>query len=120
MANTQKTYALILGIVLLIVGIWGFFLPGGTGEILKLFGVNYLQSGLHVIAGIFGIYAGTKGEGKGYNSIIGWIALIVGILGLIPGVKETLMNFLSINMEISVLHIVIGIVSLGVYYMAKK
>ena len=115
MANVQKTFALILGIVLLIVGIWGFF----QSSILSIFGVNALQSVLHVIAGLFGIYAGTKGSGSGYNSSIGWIGIILGILGFIPGVDTILADLLNINTGITVLHLVIGIVSLIVYRTAK-
>ncbi len=119
MANVQKTYALILGIVLLIVGIWGFFV-GDEQKILGIFGVNTSQNVLHLIAGAFGVYAGTKGKGKGYNSTIGWIALVVGILGFIPTINDYLADFLSINTEISILHVVIGVVSLGVNYMVKE
>jgi hypothetical protein len=114
--NTQKTFALILGIVLLLVGIWGFF----TTSILGIFGVNAIQSVLHVIAGLFGIYVGTKGMGTGYNQTVGWIALVVGILGFVPGVNTMLMDLLNINTAISVLHLVIGVVCLGVYYGASK
>lgn len=114
--GAQKTYALILGIVLLLVGIWGFF----SMSLLGIFGVNMAQSVLHVIAGAIGIYAGTKGKGYGYNMWLGWIALVVAILGFIPGTNTLLMNWLNINMGTTVLHLAIGIVSLGVYYGAKK
>ncbi|MBI3334178.1 DUF4383 domain-containing protein [Candidatus Pacearchaeota archaeon] len=119
MANVQKTFALILGIVLLIVGIWGFLL-GGSGAILNLFGVNTFQNVLHIIAGLFGIYVGTKGEGPGYNASLGWIGVVLGILGFIPGVDNLLLTLLNINTGITVLHLVIGIVALGVYYGADK
>lgn len=119
MAQVQKTFALILGIVLGLVGILGFFnnpIVGPTG----IFGANAAQSILHLIAAAFGIYVGTKGEGRGFNATIGWIGIVLGILGFIPGVDTILMDYLKINPAISILHIVIGIVSLGVYYMAKK
>ena len=116
MNNTQKTFALILGIVLLLVGIWGFFQP----MILGIFGTNVYQSVLHVIAGLFGIYAGTKGMGHGYNATIGWIGLVLGILGFIPGVDTLLMDLLDINTAITVLHLVIGIVCLAIYYGVSK
>ncbi|MEK6819546.1 MAG: DUF4383 domain-containing protein [Nanoarchaeota archaeon] len=119
MANTQKTFALILGIVLLLVGILGFIdnpLVGDAG----FFGTNTIQDVLHLIGGVFGIYAGTKGQGKGYNMILGWIGLVLGILGFIPGIDSLFAQLLNINTEITVLHLVIGIVCLGVYYMSKK
>ena len=119
MASVQKTFALILGIVLLLVGILGFFDNGIVGD-TGYFGTNTFQDILHLIAGAIGIYAGTKGEGRGYNATLGWIALIVGILGFVPTIDTMLADYLSINTEISVLHIVIGIVSLGVYYFVKE
>jgi hypothetical protein len=118
--GAQKTYALILGLVLLIVGIWGFFV--GTGNVL-IFGVNTAQSVLHVIAGLFGIYVGTKGQGRGYNSSIGWIGIILGILGFIPVVGHNggyLASWLNINPAITYLHLVIGVLSLLIYYAVKE
>ena len=112
MASVQKTYALVLGLVLAIVGIWGFF----TSSILGIFGVNVLQSVLHLIAAALGIYAGTQGDGMTYNSVLGWIAIVLGVLGLIPGVSGLLLSLLNINTAITVLHLAIGAVSLGVYY----
>lgn len=119
MVNTQKTFALILGIVLVLVGILGFIennLIGDNGY----FGTNTIQDVLHLIAGAFGIYAGTKGRGPGYNITIGWIGIVLGILGFIPKIKDLLANLLNINPVITVLHLIIGIVALLVYYLAEK
>tara|TARA_B100000315_G_C14592797_1_gene596832 strand:- start:723 stop:1100 length:378 start_codon:yes stop_codon:yes gene_type:complete len=115
MANVQKTFALVLGIILGLVGIWGFF----SNLILGIFGVNVLHSVLHLVAGAFGIYVGIKGEGPGYNRAIGWIAVVLGILGFIPVVKDLLLSLLNINTAISVLHLVIGVVALGIFYGVK-
>ena len=114
--NVQKTYALVLGIVLLLVGLWGFF----TNSILGIFGVNALQSVLHLIAAAFGIWQGTKGDGKTYNTWLGWIGVVLGVLGFVPGVSGLLASLFNINSGISWLHIVIGIVSLGVAYGVKS
>ncbi|HLC19611.1 MAG TPA: DUF4383 domain-containing protein [Candidatus Nanoarchaeia archaeon] len=116
MANVQKTYALVLGLVLAVVGVWGLF----TTSILGLFGVNVFQSVLHLIAAAFGIYAGTKGDGTTYNQVLGWIAIVLAVLGLVPGVKDVLLSLLNINMAITVLHLAIGVVTLGVFYGVKE
>ncbi len=120
MANIQKTFTLILGIVLLIIGVWGLF---GVKDILG-FGVNPAQSVLHIIAAIFGIYVGTKGMGPGFNKSIGWIGLVLGILGFIPSVGHAsgdLLNaYLNINLNTSLLHIVIGVIALIVAYAVKE
>ncbi len=117
--GTQKTFALILGIVLVLVGLLGFYdnsLIGDNGY----FGTNTSQDVLHIIAGLFGIYVGTKGKGPGYNAALGWIGIVLGVLGLIPGIKEQLMALLNINIEITVLHLVLGALFLLVYYGASK
>src|SRR3989338_3649468 len=118
MANVQKTYALVLGIVLAIVGIWGLF----TNSILGIFGVNLTQSIVHLIGAAFGLYAGLKGDGAGFNAWLGRIGVILGVLGFIPTVGhnpgEWLNTVFNINSSISLLHIVIGVVSLGVFYWA--
>ena len=119
MASTQKTFALILGIVLALVGIIGFFdnpLVGDTG----FFGTNTFQDVLHIIAGLFGIWVGTKGEGPGYNMTIGWIGIVLAVLGFIPMINGLLLDYLKINTSITVLHLVIGIVALLVYYATSK
>ena len=115
MGNIQKTYALVLGIVLAIIGILGLF-----SSTILVFGVNVLQSILHLIAAGFGIYVGMKGKGKGYNMYIGWIGVALGVLGFVPGIKEVFLNLLNINMATTWLHIAIGVISLGVAYGVKK
>ena len=116
MANVQKTFALVLGIVLLAVGVWGFF----TDSILGIFGVNALQSVLHVIAGLFGLYVGTSGAGKGYNLTIGGIGIVLAVLGFVSTTAGLLAQYLGINQATTVLHLTIGVVSLLVAYTVKS
>ena len=114
--GTQKTFALVLGIVLTIVGIWGFF----TDMVLGIFGVNMLHSLLHLIAGVFGIYVGTKGEGPGYTTSIGWIGIVLALLGFIPATQALLMSLLDANMADTYLHLIVGAVSLIVSFAVKE
>jgi hypothetical protein len=120
MADTQKTFATVLGIVLLVVGLAGF-VSGGLGIVREgFFGTNAAQDVLHIIGGLLGIWFGTKGAGSGYNLTIGWIGIVLAVLGFIPGIKEMLMTYLNVNTNISVLHAVIGVVALLVYYKAER
>ena len=114
MAKTQKTFALIVGIVLAIIGIWGLFSDNVLG-----FGVNVTQSVLHLIAAIFGIYVGTKGAGPGFNKSIGIIGVVLAILGFISGTAALLASLLNVNMATTWLHLVVGVVSLIVGYGVK-
>ena len=115
MANVQKTLALILGIILAILGIWGFFIDSILG-----FGVNPAQSVLHLIGGAFGIYSGTKGMGKGFNISIGWIGIVLGILGFIPTIDGLLSDYLNINQAITWLHLILGVVFVIIGYTVKE
>ncbi|MGV8142463.1 MAG: DUF4383 domain-containing protein [Candidatus Pacearchaeota archaeon] len=117
--GAQKTFALILGVVLLLVGILGFIdnpLVGDSG----LFGTNTMQDVLHLIAGAFGIYVGTKGMGPGFNMTIGWIGIVLGVLGFIGPIADLFASLLNINTAITVLHLAIGVVCLLVYYGSSK
>ena len=113
--TVNRTYAIILGVVLLVLGIWGFI----QAPVLTIFGVNTTQNILHLIGGVLGIWLGTKG-GKGFNLGLGWIALVIGILSLIPGVSNAINQVLAINTSTSILYIVIGVVSLLVTYAVKE
>src|SRR3989338_3032383 len=115
MGSRQKGYALILGVVLLIVGIWGFF----TDEILGIFGGNTTQSVIYLLVGVIGIYAGTRKKGRGFNGTIGWIGVLTGILGFLPYTSEILTDLLNTNTATTWLHLAIGVVSLLVYYGSK-
>lgn len=115
MANIQKTFATVLGVVLLLVGILGFFNNPIVGE-TGYFGANGTQSVLHIIAGLFGVYVGRNGAGSGYNQSIGWIGVVLAVLGFIPATADLLASLLMVNTEITVLHAVIGVVSLLVFY----
>ncbi len=117
--GAQKTFALILGVVLLLVGVLGFFenpLVGDSG----LFGTNTYQDVLHLIAGAFGVYVGTKGMGPGFNMTIGWAGIVLGVLGFISPIATLFASLLNINTAITVLHLAIGVVCLLVYYGSNK
>ena len=58
--------------------------------------------------------------GFGYNKVIGWIAILLAVLGFIPGVKEMMMTYLGADMAIAYLHAVIGIVALLVYHKGSR
>ncbi|MEK6963678.1 MAG: DUF4383 domain-containing protein [Nanoarchaeota archaeon] len=111
----QKTWALIVGIILAIIGVWGLF----TTSILGI-GVNMTQSIIHLIGAIFGIYVGLKGTGKTFNMVVGVLGLILGILGFIPGAKDLMMSLLNCNMATHILHLAVGIVSLIIYFAVKE
>lgn len=69
MRNLPQRGALIFGVVFLIVGIAGLFVPGGTsmeadmdtaGRLFGLFPVNVLHNLVHLAFGLWGILASRK------------------------------------------------------------
>ncbi len=117
-ADVQKTYAMVLGAVLVLLGLVGFV---NAPIILGIFGVNAAQNVLHLVGGALGLWLATKGSGKAFNMWTGIIALVVGVLWFAEGLDGGLLNkIFGINAAISYLHILVGVVSLGVTYGVKE
>jgi len=83
--------------------------------ILGLLSVNLYSNIIHLVGGLLVLWK----SGKTTNMVVGWIALIVGVIGFIPGVKVIAEGWLGFNTAFHVLHIIIGVVSLAVAKMAK-
>jgi len=96
MDNLQKGIAQVIGILLTLVGIVGFF----TGDTLLMFGINLLHNIVHLITGLIGLYAGFYAAGKlsqAYNKLLGIIYILVAILGFISGISDFLVEILNIK-----------------------
>ncbi len=111
--SVQKTYAMVIGVVLLLVGVIGLFT-----QTIIWFGVNILQSILHIIGGALGVWLASKNKPKGYNMWLGYIAAVVAIFGfVVPSFMATLLN---INMATTYLHVIIAVASLIVAFGTKE
>ena len=120
-AEIQKTYGMILGVVLVLVGILGF-VPGITtdGLLLGIFGVNAVENVVHLLGGAAILYFVNKGSAKTTNMYLGYVGLVLAILGFVPGASGLLLSIFGINMAATVLHLAIGVLSLGVAYGVKE
>jgi hypothetical protein len=100
--NTHR-FAMIYGIAFLVVGVAGF-IPGvttphthpeitagtGLGLLFGLFPVNLLHNIVHVLFGIWGVFAArTLGAARMYFRAVAIIYLVLGIMGVIPGLRTT-------------------------------
>jgi hypothetical protein len=100
--NTNR-FALVYGIVFLVVGVAGF-VPGltaphthpdmtaqsGLGLLFGLFPVNLLHNIVHVLFGIWGLFAARSfGGARAYFKAVAVIYAILGVMGLIPGLRTT-------------------------------
>lgn len=124
MLDIAKSYAQVLGIVLTIVGILGF-IPGITthapnGDLLGLFAVNGTHNIVHLLSGLIGIAAGfspNRNHAKLYALVFGIVYGIVTIIGLIQG--NTVLGLIPVNIADNILHIVITVASLAVYFISS-
>jgi hypothetical protein len=98
-----RTFALVMGIVFLIVGVAGF-LPSlvspsdthplafehGHGNLMGLFPVNYVHDAVHVLFGIWGVLAyRTFPAARVYAKAVAVIYAVLTVMGLIPGLNTT-------------------------------
>lgn len=109
--ETQKTVATVVGAVLTIVGIWGFFSDGAV----LVFSVNTLHNVVHLVLGLLGLYFGLMAAGaQAYNKWAGVLYLVVGVVGWLVAPVAAL---IAANMADHVLHLVLGVVMAGVGFL---
>lgn len=71
--NIYKTFALVVGIVFLLVGILGFILNPTGGSLLGIFAVNIV----HVLVGVPGIAAAYTGWSRSYARGLGIVYVLL-------------------------------------------
>ena len=105
--GTNQTWAKVVGVVLLLVGVLGFFM----GDSVFGLGVNTLHNIVHLLTGAIFAWAGFAASAptKQVNQWLGIIYVLVGIVGFFA-----LQDLLALNAADNVLHIVIGVVSAGI------
>jgi len=111
----QRIYALVLGFVLITLSLIGFYNNNFYGIT-----TNTPHNIIYLIFGLLGVYSGSRGKGSGYNTFTGYIFVLFGIFGFVKGFREILIEYLNNSFVDSYLHLAIGIISLLVFYIAKK
>src|SRR5688500_8477871 len=82
-----KTVATILGVVLLLVGVAGFFLPGLLGTHLSL-----AHNVVHLVSGAIALYLGLKGSlaaTRMFCLVFGVVYALLGVAGYLLGKPDT-------------------------------
>ena len=116
-------YAGLIGAVLLIAGIIGFFYsasfgdPGEVDAVLGILDVNAWHNLVHILSGVLGVLAFRAGPqaSRTYALVFGVVYLIVAIWGLIIGNHESILGFIPINTEDNILHLILGLLGIGAY-----
>jgi hypothetical protein len=114
--SPNRLLSTIFGIVLLLIGLFGFFLatplPFATAEgavLIGLFAANGLLSLIHVVVGAALLLAGLGGvvPAKIANVILGLALFFFGIVGF--AIAHTAGNIFAVNAPVSLLHLLVGL-----------
>lgn len=109
MSALVKPVTGLLGIVLLAVGIIGFFMNP-----ILFFSTNTVHNIVHIASGIVGIVAANSGYGlsRGFLIVFGIVYAVVAILGWLN--VPFVVDLLNVNMADNYLHAAIAVVSIVV------
>jgi hypothetical protein len=99
---STRSFAMIFGIVFLLVGIAGFVPSlvqpapggdmnmGGMGMLFGMFAVNMMHNIVHIVFGLWGLAASRSAGGAVmYARAVAVIYGLVAIMGLIPATQDT-------------------------------
>ena len=130
--SSAQTFALVVGVVFLLVGILGF-IPGittehdnkflgqdGDSQILGLFQINILHNIVHLLFGVAGI-AMAKRVDSARTYLIGGgvIYLVVFLYGILIDFTSDV-NIINLNAADNVLHLLLGLGMLALGLISGK
>ena len=116
-ANPARLYALVVGLVLVVAGILGFFYssdfddPGDVDAVIGILDVNGWHNVVHIATGALGLLAFGAGAyaARTYAFALGAVYIVVAIWGFIVGDGGAILSIIPVNTEDNVLHLLIGI-----------
>ena len=117
-----QVYALVFGVVLVAAGVLGFFYEASfkTGDeaqadkVIGILAVNGWHNVVHIATGALGLaVVGSYANARMYALGLGAVYLVLGIIGLLLSNPELFLDFLPLNDEDNVLHLLIGVAGLG-------
>ena len=117
-SSPARLYATLVGAVLTIVGISGFFYSGSfgsPGEVDKVFGilaVNGWHNILHLATGLLGL-ACAGYAARQYALGLGLVYLVVAIWGFIIGSGDAILSTVPVNTPDNILHLILGLTGLA-------
>jgi hypothetical protein len=117
-SSPARLYATVVGAVLTIAGIIGFFYsasfgsPGTVDDIFGIFAVNGWHNVLHLATGLLGLAAAGYAA-RTYALAVGLLYLVVAIWGFIIGSGDSILSIIPVNGEDNVLHLLLGLIGLA-------
>jgi hypothetical protein len=116
--SPARLYATVIGAMLVIAGIVGFFYsasfgsPGKVDEALGIFAVNGWVNVLHVLTGALGLWMAGYAS-RQYSLCLGVLYLVAALWGFAIGGGNSILGFLPVNTADDLLHLIIGTLGVG-------
>ena len=115
--SPAQLYALLVGAVLTIAGIVGFFYNSDftsdksvRDAVFGILDVNGWHNVFHIATGVLGLVAaGSYASARSYALGFGIVYIAVAIWGFIVGDGDSILSILPVNTADNVLHLVIGV-----------
>jgi hypothetical protein len=117
--SPARLYATLVGGVLVIAGIVGFFYsasfggPGEVDDVLGLLSVNAWHNVFHIATGAIGLLVASMGAARRYALWLGILYLGVAAWGFVLGDGESILGFLPVNTADDFLHLALGLLGVG-------
>jgi hypothetical protein len=116
--SPAQLYATLVGAVLVIGGIVGFFYsasfgsPGKVDDALGLFSVNGWHNTVHILTGAIGLLVAGFAARR-YALWLGIVYLAIAIWGFALGSGESILGFIPVNTADNLLHLVLGLLGVA-------
>jgi Domain of unknown function (DUF4383) len=117
-ASPARLYATVVGGVLVVAGIIGFFYSasfGGPGDVDEVFGilsVNAWHNIVHILTGAIGLLVAGYAA-RQYALWLGIVYIAIAIWGFVIGSGDSILGFIPINTEDNFLHVILGVLGVG-------
>jgi len=120
--NAAKAYSLLVGAVLIVAGVVGFFYESQftsdesvRDAVFGVLDVNGWHNVVHIATGALGLVAFAAGaaSSRAYALGLGLVYAVVAIWGFAIGDGESILSIIPVNTEDSVLHALLGVAGLA-------
>ena len=118
-AGPARLYATVVGALLLVVGILGFFYsasfgsPGDVEAALGVLRVNAWLNLLQIVTGALGLLLATVGASRGYALAVGLLYTALAVWGFALDGGDAILGLLPAGSGDDTLHLVVGLLGLG-------
>ncbi|HWP32558.1 MAG TPA: DUF4383 domain-containing protein [Solirubrobacterales bacterium] len=117
-ASPARLYATLVGGVLVVAGIIGFFYsasfgsPGDVDDVFGILAVNAWHNIVHILTGAIGLLVAGYAA-RQYALWLGVLYIVIAIWGFIIGSGDSLLGFVPVNTEDNFLHLILGVLGVG-------